>query len=120
MRNSVTNRLLVGVASCPLVAAVRLPHRVHDPLLARSLVVRDGEAFLLVLTALDLLNLEGGFAGKLRARVAETFGLAAHRVVIHVTHTHSAPPHHRLDPGAMPTTSTSRRGRMWTGTWHPW
>ena len=93
--------LRVGAATSSLAGAVREPHRVHDPLLARSLVVRDGNAFLLVLTAVDLINLEGGFARELRRRVAERFGMAEHRAVIHVTHTHSAPPHHRLDHAAL-------------------
>ena len=52
----------------------------------------------LVLAAMDLLNLEAGRARDLRRAVAQRFGLAEHRVILHLTHTHSAPNQHQLDP----------------------
>ena len=91
----------VGLSTGSIESAVREPHQVHDPLLARSLVVCEAGRIVLLMTALDLLHLEGQGALALRRRLAETFQLAEHRVIIHVTHTHSAPPQHRLDMDAL-------------------
>ncbi len=87
----------VGVAASSLVAAVEVPCQVHDPLRARALVVCDSDGIQLVLVALDLLNLENERTRELRRRLAQVFLVAEHRVIVHVTHTHSAPNQHRLN-----------------------
>lgn len=91
----------VGFSTASLVPAVQERQGVHDPLLARTLVVCGGRRIELVLAALDLLNLEGERARVLRREVARRFDLPEHRVVLHVTHTHSAPNQHRLDLQAL-------------------
>lgn len=91
----------VGVATSSLVAAVEVPCQVHDPLRARALVVCGSEGIQLILVALDLLNLENERTRELRRRLAQVFRVAEHRVIVHVTHTHSAPNQHRLNTEAL-------------------
>lgn len=91
----------IGFSTASLVPAVPPPWRVHDPLHVRTLVVEQAGRVVLVLAALDLLNLAAARARDLRRTVADRFGLAEHRVILHITHTHSAPNQHHLDAVAL-------------------
>jgi hypothetical protein len=64
---------------------------VHDPLMARALVLdyTDGGAFAIVV--LDLLGIHPWMAAELRRRANETLGIPADAIVLSATHDHAAP-----------------------------
>ncbi|MEE2636896.1 MAG: hypothetical protein VYE68_06645 [Acidobacteriota bacterium] len=68
----------------------RLATGVHDPLWARALAIQDTDADTVVIVATDLPGLGRKHTGPIRRRVAEHLDRDA-RVIIHSTHTHSAP-----------------------------
>ena len=69
----------------------RLAERVHDPIWARTLALRDAEGETLVLVAADLPGLGRKHTGPIRRRVAREHGVPESHVILHSTHTHSAP-----------------------------
>ena len=69
----------------------RLAAGVHDPLWARALALRDAGGETLVLVAADLPGLGRKHTGPVRRRAARELGIPASHVVLHSTHTHSAP-----------------------------
>ncbi len=69
----------------------RLAEGVHDPIWARTLALRDADGETLVLTAADLPGLGRKHTGRIRRRVAREHGIPQAHVVLHSTHTHSAP-----------------------------
>ena len=75
----------------PLRHDVRLATGVHDPLWARTLALRDANGETLVLVAVDLPGLSRKHTGPIRRRVANTHGIPVTKIIIHSTHTHSAP-----------------------------
>ncbi|MCX7016253.1 MAG: neutral/alkaline non-lysosomal ceramidase N-terminal domain-containing protein [Candidatus Sumerlaeota bacterium] len=63
---------------------------IHDPLFCRGLALeRDGQRLLLLV--LDALELTAGQDQAARRHVGERIGLDADAIMIHATHTHSAP-----------------------------
>lgn len=75
----------------PLRDDARLATGVHDPLWARSLALRDANGHVVVLVATDLPGLGQKHTGPVRRRVSETHGIPPGHIIIHSTHTHSAP-----------------------------
>ena len=69
----------------------RLAEGVHDPIWARALALRDPEGETLVLVAADLPGLGRKHTGPVRRRVAREHGIPESHVILHSTHTHSAP-----------------------------
>ena len=69
----------------------RIAEGVHDPIWARALVLRDADGETLVLVAADLPGLGRKHTGPVRRRVARGHGIPQSHVVLHSTHTHSAP-----------------------------
>ena len=69
----------------------RLAAGVHDPLWARALALRDDDGDTLVLLALDLPGMGRQHTGPIRRRVERELDIPVGHVIIHSTHTHSAP-----------------------------
>ena len=69
----------------------RLAEGVHDPIWARALALRDGDGETLVLVAADLPGLGRKHTGPVRRRAARERGIPESHVILHSTHTHSAP-----------------------------
>ena len=69
----------------------RLAEGVHDPIWARALALRDATGETLVLVAADLPGLGRKHTGPVRRRVAREHGIPESHVILHSTHTHSAP-----------------------------
>ena len=69
----------------------RLAEGVHDPIWARTLALRDTTGETLVLVAADLPGLGRKHTGPVRRRVARNHGIPESHVILHSTHTHSAP-----------------------------
>ena len=75
----------------PFRAGNRLAEGVHDPIWSRALALRDAGGETLVLVAADLPGLGRKHTGRVRRRVAREYGVPESHVVLHSTHTHSAP-----------------------------
>ena len=69
----------------------RLAEGIHDPIWARALALRDDAGETLVLVAADLPGLGRKHTGPVRRRVARERGIPESHVILHSTHTHSAP-----------------------------
>ena len=69
----------------------RLAEGVHDPIWVRALALRDAEGETLVLVAADLPGLGRKHTGPVRRRAAREHGIPESHVILHSTHTHSAP-----------------------------
>ena len=69
----------------------RIAEGVHDPIWARTLALRDAAGETLVLVAADLPGLGRKHTGPVRRRVARNHGIPESHVILHSTHTHSAP-----------------------------
>ena len=65
---------------------------VHDPLMARALVLSDGEDVVFVISA-DLLVIPPGMAAEVARRIDEALpeAIGSHQVFLAATHTHSGP-----------------------------
>lgn len=101
-----TGSLRAGVARVPLPTPLGAPLMgygaraggatgVHDPLYARALLLRGGEALLWI--SLDVCLITPAQAAAVRERAAERSGLVRERVLVTCTHTHSGP---ETGPGA--------------------
>ncbi|MXY24839.1 MAG: hypothetical protein F4Y45_09995 [Acidobacteria bacterium] len=75
----------------PFRGDIRLATGIHDPLWARALALRDAEGDTLVLVALDLPGIGRQHTGPIRRLVQRELSIPVEQVVIHSTHTHSAP-----------------------------
>ena len=75
----------------PFRGDARLATGIHDPLWARALALRDAEGDTLVLVALDLPGIGRQHTGPIRRRIERELDIPVEHVVIHSTHTHSAP-----------------------------
>ena len=75
----------------PFRAGNRLAEGVHDPIWARTLALRDAAGETLVLVAADLPGLGRKHTGPVRRRAARDHGIPESHVILHSTHTHSAP-----------------------------
>ena len=62
----------------------------HDPLLARAVLLDDGETRIAIVSC-DLIGILAPTIAKLRARIAQHSDIPASHIVISCTHTHSAP-----------------------------
>ena len=82
---------LAGFSPYVPYATNRIAQGVHDPLWSRALAVRGVNGETVVLVATDLPGLGGKHINPVRRRVERTLGIPASHVVIHSTHTHSAP-----------------------------
>ena len=69
----------------------RLAEGIHDPIWARALALRVAGGETLVLVAADLPGLGRKHTGRVRRRVAREHGIPESHVILHSTHTHSAP-----------------------------
>ena len=69
----------------------RIAEGVHDSLWARTLAVEGTNGETVVLVATDLPGLVWKHVNPVRRRVEQTLGVPAANVIIHSTHTHSAP-----------------------------
>ena len=69
----------------------RLATGIHDPLWARTLALRDTDGDTLIIVATDLPGLGHKQTNRIRRRVNATLGIPVAHVIIHSTHTHSAP-----------------------------
>ncbi|MBM3762256.1 MAG: hypothetical protein FJW36_18655 [Acidobacteria bacterium] len=63
---------------------------VHDPLLARALVL-ETDGTMLVLITCDLTNMPQGIADQARAKIAERLKISPFNVMVTASHTHTAP-----------------------------
>jgi len=100
--------LRVGVAAVEITPPPGLPlmgnfrddylaRGVHDPLLAKAMVFEDGQGGRAGLLALDVCMLDRGNVALIRAAIGRSASLPPERVLVHATHTHSAPaPHDRF------------------------
>ena len=68
----------------------RCARDVRDRLSGRALAVSDG-ARRWVLVAADLIGFDAGTTGQVRRILADRHGLSTEQVMLHATHTHSAP-----------------------------
>ncbi len=68
----------------------RAAEGVHDPLLAKAMVL-DGNGIRLALVTCDLLSMPGDIARQARARIADDPGIPPAHVLISATHTHTGP-----------------------------
>ena len=75
----------------PFRTGNRLAEGIHDPIWARALALRDAGGETLVLVAADLPGLGRKHTGRVRRRVAREHGIPESHVILHSTHTHSAP-----------------------------
>ena len=75
----------------PFRTDARLATGIHDPLWARSLALRDNTGTTIVLVAVDLPGLGRKHIGPVRRRVSASYGIPTTHIIIHSTHTHSAP-----------------------------
>jgi neutral ceramidase len=66
------------------------PRRVHDPLMATGVLLRDGDATVVIIAA-DLVNLTPAFAERVRKRVARAVGCRPDEVLLNSSHSHAAP-----------------------------
>ncbi len=64
---------------------------VHDPLMARVVVLDYGAAGSCVIVSCDLLGIHTWIAAEVRRRVAETCGIAPDGVLVAATHDHAGP-----------------------------
>lgn len=69
----------------------RIAEGVHDPIWARALALRGTGGETVILVAADLPGLGRKHTGRIRRRTAREHGIAESRVILHSTHTHSAP-----------------------------
>ena len=69
----------------------RLAEGVHDPLWSRALAIEGTNGETVVLVATDLPGLGSKHTNRVRRRVERTHGIPRANVIIHSTHTHSAP-----------------------------
>jgi hypothetical protein len=69
----------------------RLAAGIHDPLWARTLVLRDGQGETVVIVATDLPGLGRKHTGPIRRHINSTHGIPESHIILHSTHTHSAP-----------------------------
>ncbi len=98
----------VGVATVDYTPRLGLPlmgnfrddyaaRGVHDPLRAKALVFEDSGGTKAALLAVDICMLDRGNVATMRQAIAATSGVPPENVLIHATHTHSAPaPHARF------------------------
>lgn len=91
--------LRAGFSRTDITPCSREPgYAVHDPLLATVMVIADqGGHPLAALYTLDLTEIGVNMLDAVRADLAGRIGLAAERIVIHTTHTHSAPRSQMVD-----------------------
>ena len=75
----------------PLREGNRLAEGIHDPIWARALALRDTTGETVVLVAADLPGLGRKHTGPVRRRVSRELGIPESHVILHSTHTHSAP-----------------------------
>ncbi len=75
----------------PFQADNRLAEGAHDPLWARALAVEGANGDTVVLVSTDLPGLGAKHANQIRRRVERASGVPFANIIIHSTHTHSAP-----------------------------
>ena len=75
----------------PFREDARLATGIHDPLWARSLALRDDTGTTIVLVAADLPGLGRKHIGPVRRRISAAYEIPTTHIIIHSTHTHSAP-----------------------------
>jgi neutral ceramidase len=63
---------------------------IHDPLLANILWVTNGQDQVL-LTSLDVMNINHEFSSRAKAAISEEMGIAKKNILLAAIHTHSAP-----------------------------
>src|SRR5687767_2466767 len=68
----------------------RMSTGIHDPLYATALYLDNGSQTILSL-ALDLIYLDHRTVGQWREAISHATGVAPHRILVSVTHTHSGP-----------------------------
>lgn len=86
----------IGFSESPIVSAIIGDFKIHDTPLSTAIFAADGSKPLLILLSLDLMSLDNSKMRLIRSGISSEFGLAEHRIVIHVTHTHSAPFQHLI------------------------
>jgi len=69
----------------------RVANGIHDPLWARTLALRDSTGDTLIIVSTDLPGLSHKHINRVRRRVTAIHGIPTSHVIIHSTHTHSAP-----------------------------
>jgi len=69
----------------------RLAEGVHDPLWSRALAIEGANGEAVVLVATDLPGLSSKHTSHIRRRVALNHSIPRSNIIIHSTHTHSAP-----------------------------
>jgi neutral ceramidase len=72
------------------VGGYRASQVVLDPLYARAAVFSNGD-YTICLLALDVIIITREYTDHIRAAAAERFGLEPEAIMVHATHTHSAP-----------------------------
>ena len=98
----------VGVAAVEITPPPRLPlmgnfrddylaRGVHDPLLAKAMVFEDGQGTRAGVLAVDVCMLDRGNIALMREVIGRSANVPPDHVLVHATHTHSAPaPHDRF------------------------
>ena len=102
------SQLCVGVAAVEITPPPGLPlmgnfrddylaRGVHDPLMAKAIVFQDAQGGAAALLAVDVCMLDRRNVALIRQAIGRTARVPPEHVLVHATHTHSAPaPHDRF------------------------
>ncbi len=80
----------VGGKMTGFIARLKPSAGIHDPIMARAVMLDDGETKAVVVSC-DLVGLEMPDADEIRRRIAETCRINASNILLTCTHTHSGP-----------------------------
>jgi len=91
----------IGVWLTGFAARTKPCDDIHDPLLARAMVLENGKGERTALLALDLIALTEKQVATIRKLVEEWAGIPPQNLLINCSHTHSAPAVGELAPSCM-------------------
>jgi len=91
----------IGVWLTGFAARTKPCDDIHDPLLARAMVLENGKGERAAILALDLIALTGDQVRTIRQLVREWAGIPPQNLLINCSHTHSAPAVGELAPSCM-------------------
>ncbi len=80
----------VGGKMTGFIARIKPSAGIHDPIMARAVMLDDGETKAVVVSC-DLVGLEMPDVDEIRRRITETCRLNASNILLTCTHTHSGP-----------------------------
>ena len=81
----------VGTPPAGFAARKGVSEGIHDPLMARALVIERGGGETVALLTADILGIPTPMARQVRGRIATAIGIPADHVMVSASHTHSGP-----------------------------